>query len=145
MASTLTRQGLHVTGEDLAVVRRAALSAVDGQDPLPQLRGGLRVRQARRRTGPRPVRGDHAGHQCACGAGGPVLAAARQADPPAGRQHSDLPWWRSGATATCPALSDPVTRQLFLADVIGKYQGIFDIEDPREVDVVATEWPLRGI
>nr|WP_255719180.1 PD-(D/E)XK nuclease family protein [Brachybacterium sp. ACRRE] len=50
--------------------------------------------------------------------------------------------WRHGEF---PQLMDPVTRQLFISDVMGKYQGIFDIEDPRNIDVVATEWPLGGI
>lgn len=44
-----------------------------------------------------------------------------------------------------PELGNPVTRAKFQSEVIEKYSGIFTIEDPSEVDVVRTEWPLTGI
>lgn len=144
MASTLTREGLHVTGEDLAIVRRTALS---------------------------PSTAKTLSHNCAAGFAFGKLVGEQDPDPfaattqgtsahavledlyslPRGKRTrrkaaniliSRVAQWRHGEL---PALSDPVTRQLFLADVMGKYQGIFDIEDPREVDVAATEWALRDI
>ncbi|APX31745.1 hypothetical protein BH708_02330 [Brachybacterium sp. P6-10-X1] len=144
MASTLTREGLHLDGDDLAAVRRTALS---------------------------PSTAKTLSHNCAAGYAFGKLVGEQAPDPfaattqgtsahavledlyslPRGRRTrrkaaniliSRVAQWRHGEL---PALSDPVTRQLFLADVIGKYQGIFDIEDPREVDVAATEWALRDI
>ena len=144
MASTLTREGLHLDGDDLAAVRRTALS---------------------------PSTAKTLAHNCAAGFAFGKLVGEQVPDPfaattqgtsahavledlyslPRGKRTrrkaaniliSRVAQWRHGEL---PALSDPVTRQLFIADVMGKYQGIFDIEDPREVDVAATEWALRDI
>lgn len=144
MASTLTRQGLHLDAADLAKVRRTALSASTAKALT---------------------------HNCAAGYAFSKLAGEQTPDPfaattqgtavhsvleelynlPAGKRTrrraanillSMVAQWRHSAF---PQLNDPVTRQLFIADVIGKYQGIFDIEDPRDTDVVATEWELAGI
>lgn len=56
-------------------------------------------------------------------------------------------WHKGTATAPplYPELGNPVTRAKFQSEVMEKYSGIFEIENPSEVDVVRTEWPLRGI
>lgn len=44
-----------------------------------------------------------------------------------------------------PQLGNPVTRAKFQSEVMEKYKGIFEIEDPRTIDVVRTEWKMNGI
>lgn len=144
VVSTLTREGLRLDEADVARVRRSALSASTAKalshncaasyafgkllgeqppDPFAATTQGTAVHSVLEELYKLP-RGKRTRRRAA----NILLSMVAQ------WRHSDF-----------PQLSDPVTRQLFIADVIGKYQGIFDIEDPRDVDVVATEWPLRGI
>lgn len=144
MASTLTRQGLHLDEADVARVRRKALSASTAKS----LAGGCAASYAFGK-----LLGEQAPDPFAATTQGTTVHSVLEELyklPPGKRTRrraanillSLVAQWRHG---DFPQLADPVTRQLFIADVMGKYQGIFDIEDPREIDVVATEWPLRGI
>ena len=144
MVSTLTRQGLHLDATDLARVRRTALSASTAKALTHNCAASYAFGKLLGEQPPDPFAATTQGTAVHS-----VLEELYKL--PAGKRTrrraanillSMVAQWRHG---DFPQLNDPVTRQLFIADVIGKYQGIFDIEDPREVDVVATEWPLRGI
>lgn len=144
MVSTLTRQGLHLDATDLARVRRPALSASTAKALSHNCAASYAFGKLLGEQPPDPFAATTQGTAVHS-----VLEELYQL--PSGKRTrrraanillSMVAQWRHG---DFPQLSDPVTRQLFIADVIGKYQGIFDIEDPRDVDVVATEWPLRGI
>lgn len=144
MSSTLTREGLHLDVQDVAKVRRTALSASTAKSLA---------------------------HNCAAGYAFGKISGERETDPfaatsqgtaahavleelyklPKGKRTRRraanillalVAQWKH---TTYESLQNEVTRQLFISDVISKYQGIFDIEDPREIDVVRTEWPLNGI
>lgn len=144
MVSTLTRQGLHLDGVDIAKVRRTALSASTAKALSHNCAASYAFGKILGEQPPDPF--------AATTQGTAVHSVLEELySLPGGKRTrrravnillSMVAQWRHG---DFPQLSDPVTRQLFIADVIGKYQGIFDIEDPRDVDVVATEWPLRGI
>lgn len=144
MVSTLTRQGLHLDAADLGIVRRTALSASTAKALTHNCAAGYAFSKLAGEQAPDPF--------AATTQGTAVHSVLEELyNLPAGKRTrrraanillSMVAQWRHSAF---PQLSDPVTRQLFIADVIGKYQGIFDIEDPRETDVVATEWPLEGI
>lgn len=144
MSSTLTRRGLHLDEHDIAKVRRTALSASSAKS---------------------------LSHNCAAGYAFGKLAGERDTDPfaattqgtaahavleelyklPKGKRTrrraanilmSLSAQWKH---TQFEGLQNEVTRQLFISDVMRKYQGIFDIEDPRSVDVVRTEWALRDL
>ncbi|MGP4915556.1 RecB family exonuclease [Brachybacterium tyrofermentans] len=144
MVSTLTRQGLHLDATDLARVRRTVLSASTAKALTHNCAAGYAFGKLLGEQAPDPFAATTQGTAVHS-----VLEELYKL--PAGKRTrrraanillSMVAQWRHG---DFPQLRDPVTRQLFIADVIGKYQGIFDIEDPREADVVATEWALRGI
>lgn len=144
MASTLTRDGLHLEADDLAVVRRAALSPSTAKTLSKGCAAGFAFGKLVGEQDPDPFAATTQGT-----AAHAVLEDLYSL--PRGKRTRrtatnillpKVAQWRHGQL---PALSDPVTRQLFIADVMGKYQGIFDIEDPREVEVAATEWHLHGI
>lgn len=44
-----------------------------------------------------------------------------------------------------PELKDPVTQAIFVKDIASKYEGMFDIEDPRLVDVYSTEQRIHDL
>ena len=144
MASTLTRDGLHLEADDLAVVRRKALSPSTAKTLSTGCAAGYAFGKLVGEQDPDPFAATTQGT-----AAHAVLEdlyslsrGKRTRRKAANILLSRVAQWRHGELA---ALSDPVTRQLFIADVMGKYQGIFDIEDPREIDVAATEWHLHGI
>lgn len=144
VSSTLTREGLHLDVQDVAKVRRTALSASTAKSLA---------------------------HNCAASYAFGKISGERDTDPfaatsqgtaahavleelyklPRGKRTRRraanillalVAQWKH---TTYESLQNEVTRQLFISDVISKYKGIFDIEDPREIDVVRTEWPLSGI
>ncbi|MDN5893519.1 MAG: PD-(D/E)XK nuclease family protein [Nocardioides sp.] len=144
MASTLTRDGLHLEADDLAAVRRTALSPSTAKTLSSGCAAGFAFGKLVGEQAPDPFAATTQGT-----AAHTVLEdlyglprGKRTRRKAANLLLSRVAQWRHGDLT---ALSDPVTRQLFIADVMGKYQGIFEIEDPREVDVAATEWHLQGV
>lgn len=144
MASTLTRDGLVLDAEDLTAVRRSALSPSTAKTLSNGCAAGYAFGKLVGEQAPDPFAATTQGT-----AAHAVLEdlyglprGKRTRRKAANLLLSRVAQWRHG---DLPALSDPVTRQLFIADVMGKYQGVFEIEDPREIDVAATEWHLQGV
>lgn len=144
MSSTLTRDGLYLDASDVAKVRRTALSASTAKALSHNCAAGYAFGKISGEQTPDPFAATTQGT-----AAHAVLEELYSL--PRGKRTrrksanillSLVSQWRHGDLT---ALQDPVTRQLFLADVMGKCQGIFDIEDPRDIDVVRTEWPLSDI
>lgn len=144
VASTLTRDGLHLDAEDLAAVQRAALSPSTAKTLSSGCAAGYAFGKLVGEQTPDPFAATTQGtaaHSVLEDLYG-LPRGKRTRRKAANLLLSRVAQWRHGDLT---ALADPVTRQLFIADVMGKYQGIFEIEDPREIDVAATEWHLQGI